>query len=166
MSREPIKILGDIIINQMGLAPDKVFLYNQDYKIPPVEGIWIVIDFGFSTNFGTSTKYINTVDGMNESLFTCQREQYTINILSKNQEARLRKEEVLLALQSSFSQEMQEKYQFHIAKISPQITNLSYLEGGSMLNRFGINVTVLASYEITKNIVDIFENFSNNIIDN
>jgi hypothetical protein len=91
------------------------------------------------------------------------REEYLINVISKNDEARQRKEEVILSINSNFSKNKQELYQFKIANLSNSFLNVSELEGAGIVNRFAINISVLAYYNNTINTDYYDNNFINQI---
>lgn len=163
MNREPILVLADIIAIEMSLAPDRVFIYNQDYKLPEDNGLFIVLVNDSSEVYNNSNKFVGTQNASQEIINYLAREEYSINVMSKNSDARTRKEEIIMALASYTSQEAQDKYQFKIAQIPSSFTNVSELEGAGMLNRFVINVSALVWKQKTKSI-PYFDQFTNQII--
>ncbi len=160
MNREPILIIADIIATELALSPDRVFIYNQDYKLPEDSGLFIVLVNDSSEVYSNSNQFIGNQNTSQEVINYLAREEYSINIMSKNSDARTRKEEVLMALASYTSQEAQDKYQFKIAQIPSSFTNVSELEGAGMLNRFVINVSALVWKQKTKSI-PYFDQFTN-----
>lgn len=168
MNREPIKIIGDIIKNNMVLTDDQIFIYNQDFKIPPTKGMFILLQYNTSQPYSAVNKFMPAaigLEGAEESISITMKEDYTINIISKNDEARQRKEEILMALNSNYSQDQQGLYQFQIAKISNSFVNVSELEGAGMLNRFAINISLLAHYNKTIDTA-YYDDFTNQIENN
>ena len=150
MNREPIKILGDIIKEFMTLVDGQIFIYNQDFKLPESSGLFVVLQYNSSKNYSSTNEFIPAPEGMlggQEKITTLMKEEYTINVISKNDEARERKEEIIMALNSNLSQDKQGLYQFQIARISNSFTNVSELEGAGMINRFAINISLLAFYD-------------------
>jgi hypothetical protein len=162
MNREPILIIADIIQNELGLTDSQVFIYNQDYKLPETSGLFIVLVNDSSEIFSNSSKFIATQNTSQEVINYLAKEEYSINIMSKNSEARTRKEEVVMALISNYAKEQQDKYQFKIAQIPNSFTNVSELEGAGMLNRFVVNLSVLTWQQKTKNI-PYFDQFTKQI---
>lgn len=69
-----------------------------------------------------------------------------IDVYSRNNEARQRFWEVQAALGSTLAEQLANKYQFRIGKIS-NATNVSGLDGGSDINRFTIRFNCLSWYE-------------------
>lgn len=169
MNREPIKIIGDILKDCMSLTDDQIFIYNQDFKVPETSGLFIVMQYNSSQNYSTNNEFIPAdegVEGAQEKISMLNRESYTINVISKNDEARQKKEEVVMSLNSNYSQDQQGLYQFKIANLSDSFTNVSELEGAGMLNRFAITVNLLAFYDKTLN-TSYYDTFTNEIeIDN
>ena len=93
-----------------------------------------------------------------------------IDVYSRNNEARERFWEVQAALGSTLAEQLANKYQFRIGKISSS-TNTSGLEGGSDINRFSIRFNCLTWQEkVTP--VNYYNSFQtkaqteNNIFDN
>lgn len=162
MNREPILIIADIIQNELGLTNSQVFIYNQDYKLPETSGLFIVLVNDSSEIYSNSNRYVGTVNNSQEVINLLAKEEYSINIMSKNSEARTRKEEVVMALISNYAKEQQDKYQFKIAQIPNSFTNVSELEGAGMLNRFVINISILTWKQKTK-IIPYFDQFTKQI---
>lgn len=165
MNREPILIVADIIQTFMSLTDDQVIIYNQDFKLPETSGLFILLQRGIATPYSVTNKFIPADEGMEggqESITSLRKENYIINVFSKNDEARLREWEVSLALNSNFSKNQQGEYQFQIAKVNESSVNVSELEGAGMLNRFAINITLLAHYNKTIDTV-YYDDFTNQI---
>jgi len=166
MNREPIKIIGDILTEFMSLSAGQVMIYNQDFKLPETSGLFIILQYNSSQNYSSTNEFIPAdegIEGGQESITTLMKEDYTINVISKNDEARQRKEEVIMGLNSNFSQDKQGLYQFQIARVSNSFVNVSELEGAGMLNRFAINISLLAHYTKTIN-TSYYDDFTNQIL--
>lgn len=80
-----------------------------------------------------------------------------IDMYSKNNDARDRFPEVQACLNSTYAEQMQEKYQFKIGIISDAV-NLSGLDGSAELNRFTIRFNCLTWNKYTKE-VDYYQTF-------
>ena len=63
-----------------------------------------------------------------------------------------------MAIKSIFSQFWQDVFQIKIFSNARSFTNLSALEGGSMLNRFAIDI-VVNSWFTKENTVDYYDEF-------
>lgn len=92
-----------------------------------------------------------------------EQRQMQIDIYSKNNEARQRFWEVQASLTSTYSQQLQDKYQFRLSKMSNTF-NTTGIEGGSDLNRFSIRFNCLTWQEkITP--VEYYNSFSTEAMD-
>ena len=80
-----------------------------------------------------------------------------IDAYSKNNDARDRIPEIQAALNSTYAEQLEDKYQFRIGKISDAV-NLSGLDGGSDINRYTIRFECLSWNKYTKE-VDYYESF-------
>jgi len=81
-----------------------------------------------------------------EKVFVNEQRQMQIDVYSRNNEARQRFWEVQAALNSDYCQQLQDKYQFRVSKMSNSF-NTSGLEGGSDINRFSIRFNCLTWQE-------------------
>ena len=80
-----------------------------------------------------------------------------IDIYSRNNDARTRYSEVQACLNNTYSEQLQDKYQFNISRISDAV-NLSGLDGGSDINRYTIRFNCLSWNKYTKE-VDYYQSF-------
>lgn len=156
-TRSPILCLRDILIQEMTLDPSRVNLYNQKFKLPTDEDLFIVI-----AHTASKAYRVKNDATVNSNFYDCQylnvHEIYDISILSRSDEAYFRKEEVLMALASQYAQQVQEQYAFQIARIPSGFNDVSEVEGAARLYRYVISVPVLAWYskQRTQNYYDTF----------
>lgn len=160
MNREPILIIADIIKDFLQIAANRILITNQDYNLPKDKDLFIVIQHTSSQPYSSVNRTSPTDDGYQEEINLLTREEYIINVMSKNSDARTRKEEILLALNSVNSFEQQEKYQFNIAEISNSFINVSELEGAGMFTRYAIKIVLMA----WKNKVQGIAYYDNNFV--
>lgn len=159
----PIHILREIIKRFMNLDDQQIWLYNQNNRIAPTKGLFVMIQLLSAQPFANNSK--TGEDGMSEELMLNMQETYSVNIFSKDDSAAFRNQEVLQALQSQVAKEWQEIFQFKVPRTSSNFVNISELEGAEMLNRYAITISLLTSY-YKKNIVDYYDEFENTIIYN
>lgn len=165
MDREPILILGDIIKNLMNISSDRIYIGNENYKLPTDTGIYIGLEQTASDGYSNTNKFIPADEGQEgaqEELTYRARESYNINIYSKDSSARSRKEEVILAFSSNFAKNKQEEFQFKLANINNSFINVSGLEGPAVISRYVINISLIAWYSIIRD-TDYYDQFSNEI---
>ncbi len=137
-----------ILVDQMGLAKDRVNIYDEKWKIPPDEELFIVVEYRSGKVIANRNTFVSTGGDPTEVQDINMLEQLTIGVFSRNRSATQRKEEVYMAIMSSFAESLQEKYSFKIARVGA-IVDLSTLEGTAMLKRYDIDLSVYAWYEKT-----------------
>jgi hypothetical protein len=152
-----LDLLRDIVMTEMDLADDRVFIYNPKFRLPTFDDLFVVIEFKNSQVMSSRT--ITTGTGINYRQIqdVTSRESIAIDIFSRNTSALYRKEEVIMALTSIYAQQIQEIYGFKLFRIAP-IENLSDVEGGARLYRFEIPVVLHAWYTKEKP-VDFYDTF-------
>lgn len=158
MDKEPIKVVADIISNQLNLSPERIFIYNDGRELPTDDGLYIVLSITSRPPFGIKSEY-KEVDGVLTQVISMNvAERIVASIISKNADARKRAYEVQMAMSSYYSENQQQINGFHIGKIST-VTNNSSLEGTSRLNRFDCEINILTAYEKVES-VDYYDKFS------
>jgi hypothetical protein len=142
-----------ILIHEMELEEDHVNIFNQRWKIPPYEDMFIVLQCLPSKTLSnrSTVKYNPTTGDYEEILDMNNQEKIVISIFSRNMDALLRKEEAIMSLCSVYSQQLQEANSFHIARIAP-VEDLTMLEGAAQLYRYDIPVTILSWQQRTKTV--------------
>jgi hypothetical protein len=159
----PIEILCDILQTEMSLGSDQIWLWDQKEDIPTDSRIYVVVGILTCKPFANT----NYFDGTNSIQSTNFSATISIDIFSRSIEALSRKEEIVMALNSNYSQKQQEANSFYIAKLSSSFVNISYQEGVSMLYRFNISVNM--QYSVKKvSAPEYYDTFQANslIIDN
>lgn len=162
----PIKMLANILQREMGLVDDQVYLYNQKFNIPNDGRIYVSIGFLSTRPFSNNSKHVGQGSDLVEIQSTNIRAMLTVEILGRTTEAMNRKEEILLAVGSDYSKQIQQAMGFNIARISTNFVNLSKEEGPAIPYRF--NITLVMHYTVVKTkSVQFFDTFlpTNLIID-
>lgn len=135
-----------ILVNQMNLKPERVNIYDEKWKIPPDDELFISIEYRNGRTLANRNSFISTGSDPIESQDVNMLENIIVGVFSRNRSATQRKEEVLMAMMSSYAQSLQEKYAFKISRAGT-IEDLSSLEGSAMLKRYDIDLTVYAWYQ-------------------
>ena len=136
----------------------RVWAANSDNTLPKDKKLFIVLKIDEVKPYANNLKYEYTADGVNEILTTSVAEDITIALLSRNTEARDRAYEILQALSSTLSQQLQEKNKMHISRLG-NIYDASFLEATAFLNRYDIRIRVIRSYQ-NINPVDYYDKFA------
>ena len=137
---KPLGLVAEIIRRELGLHSNQVYIYNQEFKIPPDERLYISVGIGTLKPFGN----IKTRDSLTDQTVhhINMQAMLDINIMSKSEDALDMKEEVLMAFQSDYSQNQQTANGFYIAPITTNLTNLSNIEGSSIPYRFHFSTNI------------------------
>jgi hypothetical protein len=157
ITREPIKVVADILKAELGLKDGAIMLTNEKWNIPKTKGMYMALGY-------LSSKVIARKSELDEQ----QREvQYVtmlhmvqIDLMSFDGEARARKEEVPMALGSFYSEQLQQKHQLQIAQHVAPLVDASSLEETKRLNRFTTTITVTAQHRKTKEAADYYDKFN------
>lgn len=157
-----IKIIRELLVKEMGLAEDQVWLYGEKWKIPPGKGLAIVVEYKYGKPYSSRLAF-NSTEGDLASQNRVNRQEFIgVNLFSYNFDAQNRCPDVYFAMNSVYAQQLQEKFSFHIGRISQEI-NLSAVEGDKYLRRFEIPMVVLSHYSQEKS-VDFFDSFDGEIL--
>ena len=158
---EPIKVVANILQQQLALKDDQVLLYNQKFDIPADERMYVVLAFLGSKTFATKTEYVN--DPLSGSLVETQttnrQEIYSVRIRSWSSEARQRNWEISPALKSDFAQQQMEQASMSIGYLPTSMNDISRLEGTKILNEYALTIRALVAYSKTAP-VDYFDQFA------
>lgn len=159
-----IDLIRKLIQEYMDLDPTRVVIYNQPAAIPPVDGLWVAVQFEFSRPLSNRSSYKQNADDSGE-LDQVQdsnfQSHFTIKIMSKDETALMRKEEVLMALTSDLSQRYQEDNSFLLSFIG-DIRDVSEVEASARLYRYDIEVIALDWYKKSKT-VPSYDNYEGKI---
>lgn len=160
-------LCADIIQKEMNLPPGRMWYYNQQISQPKDRGIFISLKQNRLKPFANRS---SLKKNSNNQIFTAQSINFhsvlEIDVISQSTEALMRKEEIILALNSDYSKSQQEKNGFYVAPISTDFINLSAIDGGLIPYRFQISFVL--QYSVDKQVENnYFDNFQNtNIITN
>ena len=155
-----LDFIRDIILHELSLDEDQVVIYNQKWDIPADDRLYITIEYNGTPRILCSRNVYNSVTDAEEQNLNTQ-ESIVIGLLSRGLLALQRKEEVLMALASIYSQQQQEENSFQIGYVAP-IQNLSELEASALLYRFDIPIMVFAWYFKTKT-SDFYNSFTGRV---
>jgi len=172
MQKEVEKIFVDLIQKELNLPANWgydsqgneipcVMIKSQNIKLFNTPNIQITISTLrnriFSNRLNHRQEVIQDVTKYYEDVYINEDRTIQIDIYSKNNDARIRYPEVQACLGSTYAEQLQDKYQFRIGKISDAV-NLSGLDGGSEINRYTIRFQCLCWNKYTKE-VDYYQSF-------
>ena len=154
-----LDFIKQILDHELKLPSGRVWAYNGNQDIPKDKDLFIVLSFRQKTPYSNNTKYVRTETGLNEVQTTNMSEDILISCISQNTQARDRAHEVLLALNSFYSQGIQEANHLHISTTN-NIEDNSFIEATSNLNRFDLDCRVMRAYQKIQPI-DYYDKFPN-----
>lgn len=152
-------MIKQILDKEMNMPDGRVFAYNSSVDLPQDKGLFIVLHYTNKTPYSNNIRYVNTSDGVEEHQTSNFIEEVLISLMSVNLDARDRAHEVLMAMNSTYSQTLQELNRLHITTQS-DIIDKSFLEAAARLNRFDVKANVYISYDKIKKI-DYYDKFPN-----
>lgn len=172
MQKQTEKIFVDLVQKSLDL-PDNygkddkgniipcVIIKSQNIKLFNTPKLQITISTLQNQIFSNRKEYreevVNDVTKYYEDVYINENRTMQIDAYSRNNEARDRFPEIQACLNNTYAEQLQDKYQFNIAKISNAV-NLSGLDGGSDINRFTIRFQCLTWDKYTKE-VDYYNSF-------
>ena len=138
-----------------------VMIKSQNIKLFNTPNIQITISTLRSQIYSNRLEYreevVKDVTYYYEDVYLNENRTMQIDIYSKNNDARIRYPEVQACLGNTMAEQLQEKYQFQIGKISDAV-NLSGLDGGSEINRYTIRFNCLCWNKYSR-VVDYYQSF-------
>lgn len=153
-------LFWDILKTELSLADDHIYLWDQKLMQPTDSTLYIAIGVVNSRPFGNT----NGPDGSGGGLTSIQSvnmlDEISIDIISRGPEARDRKAEVIMALNSNYAQQQQTANSFNIGQLpaGAQFINLSEVDGAAIPYRFRISVN-LQYFVVKSKQVPYFDNY-------
>jgi len=156
----PVLQLINALRSFMDLRENQVVLYNQKWKNPNDDGLYIFFALIGTKPYGNTREYQNSDDNeaLLEILTVHTQETYSIHVYSRSQAAWDRKEEVLLFLNSTAVQQIQEAVGFKLATIPVSFVDTSETEGAGRINKYTITVNLLRMVQ-KENVVQYYDKF-------
>lgn len=156
MTKEPDLILADIIQKFTGIDASRIVVYDENWNPPKDQGIYITIQTAPTTIMGVSQIFNPTTGKEESSISAFQR--LTVNISSRDRSSLSLKEEITMALTSTYSQQQQEIQQCRIFR-EGDILDLSFIEASKALHRYQIPVKIVFVKTKTTSIdyIDLFQ---------
>lgn len=130
------QLIADIVEGFMELPKDRIWVRDKNFKIPDGDGIFVVVGLVDSQIITNANSVVPTDEGMEQQLSVTTRENVQIDIMSRSDEARTRRYEILQAIASVYSEQVQEENQFRIFTQPMSFVNASGPEGGSNISRY------------------------------
>lgn len=140
----------------MNLSASQIVVRDMNFKIPQDQKVYVIVGMIDTTVYAAPAPQIKTVmiGSDEEEIWEIQEAQMNeyiqVDILSRSNQAILRKNELILALNSIYSKQKQEEFNFKMGRLPRSFVNSSYAEGGSQLNRFSLSFSCMTWYRKEK----------------
>lgn len=143
-------LLCEVIQKEMSLASDHIYLWSQKLFQPTDSSLYIAVGVLNCKPFANDVYQDGSGSGMDAVQSVNMLATISLDVISRSTEALNRKEEVLMALASNYSQSQQNANSFYISKlpVGGQFVNLSNIDGSSIPYRFNISINM--QYFVTK----------------
>lgn len=149
-------LVCDILQNQLGLASDHIYLWDQKLNEPKDYSLYIAVSVLTSKPFGNTNRF----DGVNMQTIQSVNmlDVVQIDAISRGPDARDKRANILLALNSQYAEQQQEFNSFFIGKLPLSFVNLSHVDGAAIPYRFQISVALQYFVKLIQN-VDYYDTF-------
>lgn len=152
-------IFCDIIAHELDI-PGRVFFENQKVLWPKDDKLFVTVGVLTSHVIGNNIEYKTIANNYSEIKTINNATTLSVNIYSRGIDALVMHPDVLMALNSTYSQQQQMRNGIRIARIPSgrTIQNLSELDGDAILYRFHFDCVVYHGKTLIKP-VDYFDKY-------
>lgn len=141
----PLLLFCDILQQGLGIPQNKVYLWDQKIMQPTDYGLYVAVSVASAKPFGNSNSFSGADNTQDQ--FVSMMATIDMDIISRGPDARDRKEEVILALNTQYSQQQQNANSFYIGQLSNRFINLSDVDGAAIPYRYRISVNMQYLYQ-------------------
>lgn len=134
----PLILLCEIIQSEMDLAPGRVYLWDQKIMQPTDFDLYVAVSVPNPRPFANSRT--QSSDGITVVQSVNMYAAIDIDIISRGPAARDRKEEIILALNSTYSQQQQQANSFFVGTLSTAFVNINDIDGAAIPYRYRISI--------------------------
>lgn len=157
MKKQIEEYIVSIITNQLGLDTNHCWIASQNRKIPAqAQELFCVVGSSFFKPISSKSRFNTETNTEIQEVYG--RADIQIDLFSRNNDARIRRDEVLMALNSFYSANVQDEGCFRIFELPTFWHNTSYLEGSSSINRFTLIVPTMV-WKTKEIVFDYYDKF-------
>lgn len=154
-----LKIICDIIKNQLGLQNDQIWLYNQKVDIPNDGRMYVVVSVDNEDVFGSNIEKREVDTGEEADTWMNIKTNISINTFSYGNECLEKRYDIISAIRSVYSIQQQEKYNMQIARVPRIFMDASFATPTARLFSYHYEYSILHIEKRTHK-VDYFDDFS------
>jgi len=153
----PLILFCDILQKQLGLANDHIYLWDQKLIEPKDYTLYVAVSVLTSKIFGNTNSFDSNTNQSVQSVNMIDTLQ--IDAISRGPQARDKRANILMALNSQYAEQQQEFNSFYIGKVPTSFINLSQIDGAAIPYRFQISVALQYFVKLRQNVeyYDTFE---------
>lgn len=148
----PLELFCDIIQQELGLDDGRVYLWDQKVNSPNDYGLFVAVAAMTPRAFGNKMDYVDVNGALYEEQSINFMTTLSVDVISRDNSARDRLEEVVMALKSTYSQQQQEANSFFVSTLPSAIVNLSEIDGAAIPYRFNFSVSIQYATKKTKQV--------------
>ena len=153
-NREAVKIIRDLLLKELvlpstygvdestGEIVPSVYIVSPDVSLGITDKLQIAISSISSSILGSNSTYKEQDGLFCELKDIAISDTIQIDIMSRNTDARIRRFEVIAALQSAYAKQLQEEWGCRIFQIPRNMTNVSSAEGSATIYRYSATIVV------------------------
>lgn len=154
----------DIIQNQLELGVDQIFIYNSKFTLPNDTKTYVSVGHVASKIISSSLTYeADVLRGQIAYNSINIQSTLDIDVLSKDGNVLTEMSQIIAALNSDYSQKVQEKNSFSIGRNPISINNISGIDGAAIPYRYVISINV-TYFEKVEKTVDYYDTFEKEIV--
>lgn len=151
IAREPIKVIADVLQRELELQPNQVMLGYEKFNIPESNlGLYIDLVYLGGKVISNANYSVDSGESMDEVQEALMLHTIQIDLLSFDASARVRKEEIAMALGSIYAQSQMDQHSMQISRQPTPFVDAASLEETKMLNRFTTTILVTALHRKVK----------------
>lgn len=156
------ELIVQIIRTEMGLNQQNIWIQSQNRKIPPQSNeLYCVVGCVGFKPIHSKSRFLPNSQSEEQTVYG--RADVQIDLMSRSNEARQRRAELLMALNSFYSKNVQDENCFRIFELPTFFHNTSGREGGSDINRFTLVIPTMTT-EVKVKPVDYYDTFSGQLL--
>lgn len=137
-----------IVKNELSLDSDQIIIQNQKFIIPNDKRVYCSLKLVSGKPISNNKKSKSDAVGMFDESYVVMRDMLEINLMSYGERAMDSRYDILMAIASTFSIQVQEVNSFTISKTPLNVTNISGIEGSKI--PFAFNISLSIQYGIKK----------------
>lgn len=157
-----LNLIVGLLRSYMGLEAPQVVVYNQKWKVPSDNRLYITVGLLAFKPYGNSTITATFTDtngsGLKEVSTLHSQESVSVNMFSRSEEAVDRRGEPILAFGSTEAAQLCDRYAIKFGRLPVAMTDLSGVEGAARLNRYVATINLLCARK-QERVVQYFDKF-------